>query len=298
MLSHRPREQPIPDLTTSVPAQPPEPSSGLAYRMLLRAAAVVPSRVQRLLRSGPAGNLGHAILNRVAPAGRYQVLAVRGGLLAGTLLQVDLRKQRDMVAGVYESEVQKALAQRLSPGDIAFDVGAHLGFFTLLMARLVGSEGRVVSVEADPFMGRNLEANLVRNDSVNVTAVRAAAGTVAVERRFTPGAGDGIGHLADDGAIAVAGTTLDQLAERFGRPRLIKVDVEGAELEVLAGGARLLSEHHPVLVIEVHDDSIRKEAMALLSSFDYEISFIQDDPSRRHHLIAVPGVNHGSSKGT
>lgn len=286
----------MPDLTSSVPAKTPEPSSGLAYRLLLRAAAVVPAPVQRLLRSGPLGSLGRAVLDRVAPAGRYKVLPVRGGLLAGTLLQVDLRKQRDMVAGVYESEVQNALAERLSPGDVAFDVGAHLGFFTLLMARLVGPEGRVVSVEADPFMGRNLEANLVRNDSGNVTAVRAAAGTLAVERRFTPGAGGGIGHLADDGAIAVEGTTLDLLAERFGPPKLIKVDVEGAELEVLAGGARLLGEHHPILVVEVHDDSIRAEALELLSGFDYEISFIQDDPSRRHHLIAVPGMDSGPSK--
>jgi FkbM family methyltransferase len=275
------------DLTSAVPAGGAS-SNGLAYRLLLKAAAIIPPPVQRFLRSGVAGNLGRRFLDRVAPAGSYEVLAVRGGLLQGTLLKVDVRKQRDMVAGVYEAEVQGALARHLSPGDVAFDVGAHLGFFTLLLSRLVGSDGRVVSVEADPFMGNNLEANLNRNDSENVAVVKAAAGTVAIERRFSQGAGGGIGHLADDGDIAVAGTTLDLLAERFGKPKLIKVDVEGAELEVLEGGSRLLAEHHPILVVEVHDCQIQDEAVALLSGLDYDISFVQDDPSRRQHLIAVP----------
>jgi FkbM family methyltransferase len=275
------------DLTSAVPAGGAS-SNGLAYRLLLKAAAIIPPPVQRFLRSGVAGVLGRRFLDRVAPAGSYEVLAVRGGLLQGTLLKVDVRKQRDMVAGVYEAEVQGALARHLSPGDVAFDVGAHLGFFTLLLSRLVGSDGRVVSVEADPFMGNNLEANLNRNDSENVAVVKAAAGTVAIERRFSQGAGGGIGHLADDGDIAVAGTTLDLLAERFGKPKLIKVDVEGAELEVLEGGSRLLAEHHPILVVEVHDCQIQDEAVALLSGLDYDISFVQDDPSRRQHLIAAP----------
>jgi FkbM family methyltransferase len=274
------------DLTSAVPAGGAS-SNGVAYRLLLKAAAIVPAPVQRFLRAGAVGNIGRRVLDRVAPAGSYRVLAVRGGPLEGTLLEVDIRKQRDMVAGVYEAEVQAALAGHLSPGAVAFDVGAHLGFFTLLMSRLVGSDGKVVSVEADPFMGNNLEANLERNNSGNVTVVKAAAGTVAIERRFTQGAGGGIGHLAEDGDIAVPGTTLDLLAERFGNPNLIKVDVEGAEIEVLEGGSRLLAKHHPVLVVEVHDRQIQDQAVALLSGLDYAISFVQDDPSRRQHLIAV-----------
>jgi FkbM family methyltransferase len=234
------------------------------------------------------GNLGRRILDLVAPAGSYKVLAVRGGPLKGTLMRVDVRKQRDMIAGVYEAEVQSALARHLSPGDTALDVGAHLGFFSLLLSRLVGSEGKVISVEADPFMGRHLEGNLDLNGTGNVAVVRAAAGTVAVERRFSQGEGGGIGHLAADGDIAVAGTTLDLLAERFRNPKLVKVDVEGAELEVLEGGSRLLAEHHPVLVVEVHDGRIQHEASALLNGLEYEVSFVRDDPSRRRHLIAVP----------
>ena len=227
-------------------------------------------------------------LDRLAPAGHYEVLSVRSGALKGALLEVDVRKQRDMIAGTYEAEVQSVLARHVGPGESAFDIGAHLGFFTLLLARLVGDDGEVVSVEPDPFMGPRLESNLQKNQARNVKVVRAAVGTVAEDRRFSPGAGGGVGHLAEDGEIEVKGTTLDQLAESFGPPKLVKVDVEGGEIEVLEGGSTLLSKHRPILVVEVHDEQVQSDALRLLAGFDYDISFIEDDPSRRRHLVAVP----------
>lgn len=219
-------------------------------------------------------------------------MPVRSGRLAGTMLEVDVRKQREMIAGTYESEVQEVLSRHVEPGQVTFDVGAHLGFFTLLMARLVGDQGRVVSVEPDPYMGPKLESNLKRNGTANVAVVRAAAGAVAGERRFTPGDGGGIGHLAEDGALEVTGTTLDNLADRFGAPSLIKVDVEGGELEVLKGAAGLLAApNRPVLVVEVHDSGAQSDAERLLNSLPYDISMIEDNPSRRRHLVAVPSLH-------
>ncbi len=285
--------------STEQPPLPPDRSSsdrkattarkaGLAHKVFLKAAKIVPLPAQRMLRTGPVGKIMRFVLDLAAPAGRYEVLPVSSGILKGAMLEVDVRKQREMVAGTYESKVQNVLAEHLADGDVAFDVGAHLGFFTLLLARLVREEGTVVSVEPDPFMGPKLEANLENNSASNVRVVRAAAGTVASERRFSPGAGGGIGHLADDGEIEVPGTTLDQLAEHFGAPKLIKIDVEGGELEVLEGASVLLSAHRPVLVVEVHDGQIQSDAENLLNGLDYDISFIEDDPSQRRHLVAVP----------
>jgi len=268
---------------------PPSPrKGGIAHKVVLNAARVVPIRVQRLLKKGPVGNAMRFVMDKAAPAGRREVLPVSSGLLKGTLLDVDPRKQRDMIAGTYESEVQNALAKHLKPGQIAFDVGAHLGFFTLLMARLVGDGGTVVSVEPDPFMAPKLEANLKSNHAGNVQVVRKAAGTQDEERRFTPGAGGGIGHLADDGEIEVSATSLNRLAAQFGVPNLVKVDVEGGELEVLAGAGDLLSSNKCTFVVEVHDGQIQSEAEALFNRMDYQVSFIQDNPSQRLHLIASP----------
>lgn len=261
----------------------------MAHRLVLKAAQLVPPGAQRLFRTGPVGKLTRSLLDRVAPAGQFEVLAVRSGELRGAMLEVDVRKQRDMIAGTYESEVQDVLVRHLAPGQVAFDVGAHLGFFTLLLARLVGNQGAVVSVEPDPFMGPRLESNLKLNGASNVTVVRAAAGSVAGERRFTTGHGGGIGHLAEDGDLEVTGTTLDSLADRFGAPNLIKVDVEGGELEVLRGASALLSApNRPVLVVEVHDEQAQSDAEGLFNHLAYDITMIQDNPSRRRHLVAVP----------
>lgn len=278
----------VPDPAAGSTGSARQPAT-LVYRAFLKAAQLVPAPIQRFARSGPLGRVMRFALDRVAPAGRYEVLSVRSGALAGALLEVDVRKQRDMIAGTYESGVQAVLAQHVGPGETAFDVGAHLGFFTLLLARLVGRDGEVVSVEPDPFMGPRLESNLRKNDAGNVTVVKAAVGTVARERRFSPGAGGGVGHLAQDGEIQVAGTTLDELAESFGPPTLVKVDVEGGEIEVLEGGSGLLANHKTVFVVEVHDEQVQSKAQKLLAEFDYDITMIEDDPSRRRHLVAVPG---------
>ncbi|HEX2052615.1 MAG TPA: FkbM family methyltransferase [Actinomycetota bacterium] len=277
----------------SSPSQAPSSSAtssgpGVAHRIFIRAAQLVPLRWQRTLRSGPLGGFLRFALDRVAPAGRREVLQVRDGLLKGALLDVDVRKQRDMIAGTYESEVQRLLSEHVRPGQVAFDVGAHLGFFTLLLARLVGDGGRVVSVEPDPFLGPKLQANLEKNDASNVTVVRAAAGTVAAERRFVSGGGGGIGHLGDEGDLQVDGTTLDDLARRFGTPDLVKIDVEGGEVEVLRGAPELLSTGRPVVVVEVHDSAMEAEARQLLDEMSYDVSAITDDPSSRRHLVAVP----------
>lgn len=267
--------------------------AGLVYKLFLTAAQFVPAPVQRFVRGGPLGKVMRFALDRVAPAGRYEVLPVRSGVLQGTLLEVDVRKQRDMIAGTYESEVQRVLKEHVRRGHVAFDVGAHLGFFTLLLARLVGEDGTVVSVEPDPFMGPKLQANLEKNEVANVRVVRAAAGTLSEQRRFSPGGGGGIGHLADDGEIEVKGTTLDQLARSYGTPSLIKIDVEGGELEVLEGASNVLTTAKPVLVVEVHDEQMESDTSKLLRAMGYEISFIQDDPSRRRHLVATSDATQG-----
>lgn len=264
----------------------PDSDPPLPYRIALRMAAVIPSGVQRIIRRGPIGAALRWVLDVVAPAGRYKTMTVRSGLLQGAVMNLDVRKQRDMVVGSYESDIQQTLARHLQPGDKVFDVGAHLGFFTLLMSRLVGHEGQVVSVEPDPFMGPRLQENVRINNATNVTVVKAAVGAAVLERRFSAGQGGGIGHIADDGDVVVEGTTVDQLSERFGTPDLVKIDVEGGELEVLEGAREVLSQKKPSLIVELHSDQIRQRAMQLLEQHEYEITFIEDDPTQRRHLIA------------
>jgi FkbM family methyltransferase len=266
----------------------PAPHRGVnkVAKLALRVAEVLPPSLQRFMRSGRSGALALRMLDLLAPTGRYEVLEVQSGALEGAVLEVDVRKQREMIAGSYELAVQEALARYLEKGQVAYDVGAHLGFFTLLMARLVGDQGRVVALEPDPFMGTALENNLRLNRVTNVSVIKAAAGASAGKRRFSPGHGAGIGHLAEDGEVAVEGTTIDDLGAVFGSPDLIKVDVEGGELEVLKGAWTTLSSRKPALVIELHGPDNEAAATDLLGGFGYEIHYVEDEPSQRRHLVA------------
>lgn len=136
----------------------------------------------------------------------------------------------------------------LRPGDVVADVGANNGFTGVLFARAVGPTGRVVGFEPSPA---NLEAareNIRLNGVGNFELVAAAVGARPGSVSFDPGFGNGA--VAAAGPITVPQVTLD---EHFGDRRLdlIKLDIEGYELEALRGARRLL-ERRPALAIEIH----------------------------------------------
>jgi FkbM family methyltransferase len=151
-------------------------------------------------------------------------------------------------------------------GDTVFDVGANLGVYSLLFSRLVGQSGQVHAFEPGPPTFAGLDRHLeregpCRNLTANHLAVGAAAGTATL---YLPGDDHGQASLSRQTAgswttapevaeFAVPMTTLDAYAAARtpGPVHLIKIDVEGAELGVLQGGARLLARDHPLLHLEV-----------------------------------------------
>jgi FkbM family methyltransferase len=143
----------------------------------------------------------------------------------------------------------------LRPGARVVELGAHQGVIALVLSKLVGPGGHVVAVEPGAHNVRVAERNLRLNNVENVTIVRAAAGdggreTVpfneALNGRLAP-------DLTGDGADSeVPFVTLDQLAERFGVPDVVMVDVEGFEARVLTGAARVLAQGVTPFLVEVH----------------------------------------------
>lgn len=238
------------------------------------------------LRRGRVGAAARKLLDVVAPGGGDVVSRVTGGPLEGTFLRADPRKQKEMLLGTYEPGVQQALQEHAGPGDIVFDVGAHVGFFSLLASTVVGDRGKVVAFEPDPYMSERLLENVDRNRRTNIVWRNAAAGAKSEKNAFQPGEGAGTGHLSGSGPMMVDVVSLDEVARDTGPPALIKIDVEGAELDVIAGGSRLLREHRPVLIIEAHGAQNEARAAEILRKLRYEIGFI-DDPSGRRHLLAT-----------
>jgi FkbM family methyltransferase len=154
--------------------------------------------------------------------------------------------------GWYELERQREICRLLKRGDTAYDVGAHVGFFTLLMARLVGAEGHVHAFEPDArnldFLARHVQMNGYR---ANVTIHSAAVSDHTGSGSYTPGPNSSTGRLAP-GGMPVQVVALDDVTPCSGYPSLIKVDVEGHEVNVLRGMERIRQASRPHVIVEWH----------------------------------------------
>jgi FkbM family methyltransferase len=164
--------------------------------------------------------------------------------------------------GTYEPELREIFRAVLSPGGVALDIGANVGWHTLLMARLVGSGGRVLAVEANPSVRNRLKENLNLNRLAGVEIIPHALGDAdGVLDFYAPGAddpGSGAGHVVAGGekaerdVVRVETRRLDAIASlaRLERLDLVKIDVEGYEWPVLKGGEETIARFRPHLVFE------------------------------------------------
>jgi len=175
----------------------------------------------------------------------------------------------------YEPTVQLALGKLLRLGDLAFDVGANIGVIAAMMGAAVGPYGRVVAFEASPRTIGQLHVNLNNSNAFNVSVLHAAVADrsggllpifygadTPADSIFTSGE-----RQPDDYVPSIA---LDDYVERLGvAPRVVKIDVEGAELLALQGFRRTLARHHPALIIETLSTDLALDE--LLQSVGYDL---------------------------
>ena len=190
--------------------------------------------------------------------------------------------------GASEPAVQAALVDHLNPGDVIYDVGANVGYMSVLAARLVGPAGRVECFEPLPanidVLRRNLESNDFANFAIHEVAVSDHDGHVRMSLGDGLRMGNGqIVQTTDQATIEVPVQRLDGL--RLRAPQLVKVDVEGVELAVLRGMAETLAAHRPTIIVELHgvDD---KAVAAFLRTAGYEPTQL-DDGGGMPHLLAI-----------
>jgi FkbM family methyltransferase len=156
----------------------------------------------------------------------------------------------------WESNEAHVIKKILRPGNCFLDVGANVGFFTLLASRIVGRTGHVIAIEATPETARCLLANLELNDATNVVvqqlAVADRKGVVSLNRRWAKNQGSNqISLELLEGGETVECCTLDELVGDQ-KVDFIKMDIEGAELLAVRGMTRLLSKPNaPDVLIEV-----------------------------------------------
>jgi FkbM family methyltransferase len=218
--------------------------------------------VRAYIRYVPFGTGKRAFWNRVVEPSfawrphRFVASTVFGSRIAGDTS--DILQQYIYYFGVWEPHLTRWIGRRLAPGDTFIDVGANIGYFSLLASKLVGDSGAVVAIEASPKTFSLLQGNLARNLAQNVRTVNVAAsdrvGTVSLFR----GPDDNIGltsvvgdpRFAFECEVDAAPLSLLLTSEEVHNARLIKIDVEGAEWSVVAGmGPLLYSGHRDLEVI-------------------------------------------------
>lgn len=252
-----------------------------------------PERLRSLRNLPVLGSLIHGLSHRLLPAERLVWAHVEAGPAAGLWLELNPRTGQDYLHGCVESAMQAALAQHLRPGSVFYDLGANIGFFTLLAARCIGPAGKVFSFEPDPAVAARLRRNIARNGFPNVTVVESGVWSSSGNFDFVPATPDspdrGVGTFMPSGhaaeSIPVRCVSLDNFTQSAPLPDAIKCDVEGAELEVLRGADTLLRTRRPWLLCEMHSEANDAAARDLLSSLGYSFSYVD-----AAHLLAQPSA--------
>jgi FkbM family methyltransferase len=178
--------------------------------------------------------------------------------------------------GVYEFAVSQLVRQYLAPGDVFVDIGANIGYYSVIAGAVVGRSGAVYAFEPSARIRARLERNVQLNEMRQIT-VRAEAVTAqsGVVRLVEPqgGGNDGLAYVETNGGnagVEVRAVRLDELPEFSKRcPQLLKVDVEGGEPEVFRGATSLLDRSDaPSIIFESFE--IARDA-AILRSHGYEV---------------------------
>lgn len=198
----------------------------------------------------------------------------------------------------YETSVVQALTRLVRPGWTAVDVGAHLGFFTLLLAHLAGETGHVFAFEAHPENARWLRENMILNGLINQVTIENLAvsdGRQTVVRLNAPLHYTCEWSIVRDSPVhrflKIPAISLDQYFAQGPQVDFIKIDIEGAEYLALQGMRFLLNRDRPVCLVELHGEEGQMAAL-YLGDVGYVLTDLSSQPVLRppfpSHIIAWP----------
>jgi FkbM family methyltransferase len=187
----------------------------------------------------------------------------------------DLVTQTILINGVWEAQESAFLDNNLKSGDVFVDVGAHVGYYSLLAAKLVGESGKVVAVEPNPPTIVRLEKDIALNPFKNILVQKVACTDKETTLKFYQASLENSGNSsmsqgnAKDGKeITVRGVPLDKIVEDLGIKRvdMVKIDVEGGEMSVLGGMTNIIATYHPKFAIDLKDDLLKNMGSSLAAA--------------------------------
>ena len=244
---------------------------------------------------------------RLASAGlRQRDVAVRNGVAKGLKFNTG-ESCPELALGTYEVPIQNIFAQHLKTGDVFYDIGANVGFFSVIAAKLVGREGKVYAFEPGVENAKSIRHNAELNNFNQIEVIEKAVSNTSGSGEFLLAKYSG-GHAlatADAppdlaGKVTVDLVSIDDLiaSEQIEPPNFVKVDVEGAELDVLKGMTQTIKTYQPTVIYEV-DDGDRaayerkyQELADFFESFNYQVTQTENSYDTIDwcvdHAIATP----------
>lgn len=193
--------------------------------------------------------------------------------------------------GSYEMNKRLAFEKMIQPGYVVYDIGANVGYFTLLAAVLTGEKGQVYAFEPLPRNVEFLKKHISLNNLSNVEVIQAAVSDRSGEALFEFGASTAMGHLSETGDLRIKLVSLDRMIANGDliTPDVIKIDVEGAEYDVLRGAKTLIETSHPILFLDTHQRDAHQNTLQFLRDHKYQIKVIDGKSLQESkELMAFP----------
>lgn len=238
---------------------------------------------------------GRFLFGKVLPRRAYPVVA---GPLRGAKFILGAMAGEGGGASIYfnlvEAEQTAAMLAEFTPGKVFFDIGANVGYYSILASKMVGAAGKVVAFEPVisnlTFLHRHVELNGAKN----VRVLPFALSDKSAIASFSLGQNSAMGHLTNgsgggksDDSVYVPTVALDEIAAKMNLlPDVMKIDVEGAEMDVFRGAERVLREAKPTIFLSTHSPELRAACLEFLRSRGYTVKSMLPEGADSHEFVA------------
>lgn len=252
------------------------------------AARILPLPLkQGLYRFPPLARLIRGSIN-ASVSQELSEVEIAAGDLKGYKILLNLKTEKSRWLGTYEPELADAVREFVRPGMTVYDVGANIGYISLLLAHAARPNGQVFAFEALPANVERIRRNIALNGLENqIMPVPQAVADQGGELTFYVHESVGMGKVAGSAGrpqeqyqaeITVKALSLDEFVYQQGNPApdIVKMDIEGGEVLALPGMQRILTEHHPLLLLELHGPESEKVAWQTLTEAGYSLHEMQN----------------------
>jgi FkbM family methyltransferase len=245
-------------------------------------AGWAPNSLKRFsYRLGPISKLIRKQLNNAAPSGITKT-TIAGGISKGLSFYLEMQSEKDYWLGNYELNLQNVLGSLVSPGMVVYDIGANVGYVSVMFGRITGAEGSVFCFEALPENQNRLNDNLELNKELtNFVSVPIAVADKSGKVSFMVHNSDDMGKIKGSSgreetyqdAIEIDAISIDDFVfdQKNTPPNLIKLDIEGGEIFAIPGMMRVIHKYQPTLIVELHGPKCAEVAWEFLASEQYTI---------------------------